>query len=329
MLYEKCQQVKVKRDEWLCRCPLCGDSKTKPFAQRFHINYYPKYDTFMYKCHRCGESNNVYMLYCELYSASYDDAKKFLNDTEYNPKQIKKRLKQQIVIDKEEVETELDIDLMNDCYRIEDDANTRVGKRLIERLKDFVKERNVHDEPFYIAHSGRYKSRIIIPIINHGILEYFQGRSLYDDVEPKYLNPVVEKEGILLHKDKFKSNESIIVTEGIIDGMTVGSQGTCCLGAYISDDFIAELMKYTNQHIIICLDNDDAGREQLFKIANNSSYTSILKFFLMPYEYNHIKDINELHTTHDISDINEFIKMNSFSDFYVKTKLKLLCQPLL
>lgn len=326
MLYEKCQLVKVKKDEWNCRCPLCGDSTTKPHVRRFHINYYPTYDTFMFKCHRCGESNNIYMLYCILYDKSYKEAKKFLDDTVYNKKNIQKRIKRKTVTEDKDIKSELDLDIKKDCYTIYDMPNSLVSESLINKLKLFIKKRCIKEQLF-IAHSGRYKGRVIVPIINNGILEYFQGRSLYNDVEPKYLNPIVEKEGILLHRDRFDKNKPIVVTEGIIDGMTVGNQGTCCLGSYISDDFLANLIQYTNKGIIICLDNifiDKAAKLQLTKIIKNSKYSKILKFFIMPNEFSHIKDVNELSINHNVGDIFNFIQLHSHSDFYIKTKIKLI-----
>ena len=324
MLYEKCQQVEIKNNEWICRCPLCGDSITKPHVKRFHIDYYPIYNTYMYKCYRCGESNNVYMLYCNLYDATYDEAKEFLDDNIYNSKQIKKRLKKSIIINNNEnIKTDLDIDLKKDCYTVNDKPTTRIGQRLIEKLKSFISKRMIKNENFYIAHSGKYKSRIIIPIINNNVLEYFQGRTLYDNIIPKYLNPVVKKENIILHKDKFIKNETIFITEGIIDGMTIGNQGTCCLGAYISDKFIKKLLKYTN-NIIICLDNDNAGKKQVLKIIKKSIYSNLLKYFLMPNEFSYIKDINELKTKSNVDNIENFIQLHSYSNFYIKTKLKLI-----
>ena len=71
MLYEKCEKVSINGNKWNCRCPLCGDSTTKSNVKRFYIDYYPLYDTYMYKCHRCGESNNIYMLCSSLYDISY------------------------------------------------------------------------------------------------------------------------------------------------------------------------------------------------------------------------------------------------------------------
>src|SRR6056297_1100358 len=121
MLYEKCKKVNINGNKWNCRCPLCGDSTTKPNVKRFHVNYYPLYDTYMYKCHRCGESNNVYSLCASLYNISYKEAKKFLNDSKFDSDNIKKTINNSHNINIEKkVKTELDINLETDTYKLSD-----------------------------------------------------------------------------------------------------------------------------------------------------------------------------------------------------------------
>lgn len=322
MLYEKCQQVIEKSGSWNCRCPLCGDSKTKLNVRRFHVDFYPTYNTYMYKCHRCGESNNVYSLYSKLYDVSFKEARKQLDDTEYNPKRVKDRIKKPVKKIQSNVQTELDIDLDEECYCPDDKPESHVGKKLIVKLKEFIKKRKITDI-CYIAHSGRYKSRIIIPVINNDVLEYFQGRSLYSDVEPKYLNPIVEKTPIIYHKNTINSNRDIIVTEGLIDANSVGNQCTSTLGADLADKKIKLLLKLTDESIIVCMDNDDAGIKSIKSIIEKSRYAKILKYFIMPNKYIDIKDMNKLLTSKNIANIEKFITDNSYSYFYVKTLLKI------
>jgi len=325
MLYEKCQKVTIKKNEWVCRCPLCGDSTTKSNVKRFHINYYPAYDTFMYKCHRCGESNNVYQLYSILYDTSYKEAKKFLNDSTFKSESIQKRLSTQKENCDTKLKTDLDINLKTDCYFIDDNPSSIIGKKLVKKLQSFINDRKISEKCF-IAHTGRYKGRIIVPIINNNILEYFQGRSLYNNIEPKYLNPKIEKDNIILHRNVFDKNRDIIITEGIIDAMSIGNQSTCCLGSSISDEFLTQIMSYTNKGIIICLDNifiDNAAKNQMLKLIKKSKYSKILKYFLMPKKYNHIKDINELKIKFNIENLENFVQLNSYSSFFIETKVKM------
>jgi len=324
MLYEKCEKVSANKNKWNCRCPLCGDSTTKNNAKRFHVNYYPIYDTYMYKCYRCGESNNVYVLCSKLYDISYKEAKKFLDDKSFNPDNIKESIKKPHFNNEEKnINTQLDIDIKKETYDINDDPSTMVGKRFINKLKDFITRRKIKEKCF-VAHDGRYKSRIIIPVINDNNLEYFQGRTLYDSIDPKYLNPYVEKTSIIYHKNVINDNKDIFITEGLIDAMSVGNQCTSTLGADLSDDKLDILLNMTKKSIIYCADNDNAGFQSIKSILKKSKYKKLLRFFFMPERYSHIKDMNKLIQEYDISDIENFIIENSFSYFHTKilTKIK-------
>jgi len=324
MLFEKCVGVIVKNDSWLCRCPLCGDSVTKKHAKRFHIDYYPQYNTYMYKCFRCNESNNVYILHSLLYGVSYIESKKWLNDTIFDSNSIKKQITKDFDNLPDKIHSELDIDIEQHCYRSTDTPSSIVGKKLIKKLNFFIDTRKIVDDCF-IAHSGRYKSRIILPIINGNKLEYFQGRSLYNDIEPKYLNPYVEKENIIYHQGCFDNNKPIIITEGLIDAMSIGNQGTCCLGSNISDSFLDIIYNHTKKDVIIALDNifiDAAAKAQLLKILVSSKYAKKLKYFFIPEKFHNIKDINELVTKYDVGNVENFIRKNSFS--FLKAKIRLL-----
>lgn len=321
MLYDKCQNVITKPNKWICRCPLCGDSTTKKNARRFYINYYQPYDTYMYKCYRCGESNNLYMLYSILYDVSYKEAKIFLDDAKYDAKNIKNHLNNVHDIPKEEVNNTLDIDLKNDCYDVDDSPDSLLGRSLVKKLKAFIKKRKI-DNNLFIAHSGRYKSRIIIPVINDNKLEYFQGRSLYNEILPKYLNPHVEKTNIIFNKNSISFDRDIIVTEGLIDAMSIGLQCTSTLGADISDEKLEQLFNLTKHTVIVCTDNDDAGKKSISRIFEKSKYHKILKYFIMPKKFSHIKDINELLLSGYPHDMENFIIENSHSYFYTKSFLK-------
>jgi len=321
MLYDKCQKVVVKQNAWVCRCPICGDSKTKSNVRRFYVDFYQIYDTYVYKCHRCGDSGNVYTLYSKLYDVSYKEAKDKLDDIKYDADSIKNRLLVHESNDESSVDTELDINLKTDCYGVNDTPTTNAGIRLVRKLKDFIADRRINNA--FIAHSGRYKSRIIIPVINNNKLVYFQGRTLYDDIGPKYLNPSVEKTPIIFNSDVIVRDRDIIIVEGLIDAMSVGSQCTSTLGADFSDDKLEILFGMTNHTVIICADNDEAGITSIKRVLKKSIYKKVLKYFLMPKHLSHIKDMNKLLVSDIVDNIEKFIIDNSFSYFYTKNIIKL------
>lgn len=311
------------------RCPFCGDSRTKKNVKRFHVDFYSPYNTFIYKCHRCGESGNIVSLYSFLKGCSYSDAKKILLNKKYDPNKIKKFLRKKSYSKTEpiEVDADLDIDINNECYTVDSRPDNQYDKRNIEKLKKFKEDRKIPDSlPIYFAHSGRYKSRIIIPIYVNNKLVYFQGRSIYKEIEPKYLNPKVEKNKIILNSDKFERDKYIIINEGIIDAYSIdNNQGTCVIGGYIDKDYINKIMKYTDKGVIICLDNpkkDQNSRKVLKKLIteNINKYRFGLKFFIMPDKYE-AKDLNDLLVYYDIKNMYNFVVENSVSILHMKTYL--------
>lgn len=318
LAYEKLESPKIGNNCVRSRCPLCGDSKTKSNVRRFYIDYYAPYNDYITKCFRCGKSLNITSLYAFLYDTSYTDAKKALEGKQYDPEKIRNKLEKKQKGNRQETKqsAELDINIERECYSIYSNPAGKTGKRCVEALNNFQKERGV--KGCFIAHSGRYQGRVIIPVYYKGELIYFQGRALFDEMHPKYLNPAVEKEGIIPNQDKFDSEKSIIVTEGLLDAYTIGDQGTSPLGVSINDDFLLWIRRLTKESVILALDNhrnDSASYEQLTKISQKSSHAKLINYFLFPKKYERCKDINELVASGEINkdEVFDFIIDNSVS----------------
>ena len=310
------------------RCPVCGDSKKNARMQRLHINWYQKYDAWMCQCWNGGcefRSGNIYSLYAEVTGSTYHESKKYIDQDIYNTEEIKKRLSKrvkpvQVVDDSPQI---LDLD-MKDCLSVDSKTDDRVEKRYLYALQQFVSKRKVSDHPLFIAHSGRYKNRVIVPVYIDGKMVYFQGRSVSKSVDPKYLNPEVDKSTILMNRDNFDRTKSIMVTEGIIDAWMVESnQGTSILGAYFDDDVIKQLLTMTDEDVILCFDNpltDEAGRKVMTQHIAESKYKNRVKYFLP--DRKDFKDLNDLRCKWD-GNIYNYILNNSFSSLNIKVKLSL------
>lgn len=322
-------KVDYKKSHVEARCCFCGDSRTKQSVRRLHIDFYPPYNTYIFKCHRCGESGNIYSLYSYIHNCTYEQAKKILQSKKYDPEKAKSRLLNNTQSAGEaeniKVDTDLDIDLENECYSLNYTPQSNFEKNAVKRLHDFKNNRKIPDTlPLYIAHSGRYKSRIIVPVYIENRLVYFQGRSVYEDILPKYLNPKVEKNKVILNIDHFDPDKYIVVTEGIIDAHCVNyNQGTCVIGGYVDTDFINKLLPYTNKGVIISLDNpkiDGNSYEVLKKLIyeNINRYRSKIQFFIMPDNYD-AKDLNDLVKDYNINNIYDFVVKNKKSILYTKT----------
>lgn len=128
-------------------------------------------------------------------------------------------------------------------------------------------------------YSEKFKNRIIFPIKNQkNQVVGFGGRALDSETIPKYLNSpetsVFKKKNILYAADRAKPNclkkNRVILVEGYLDAIfmhqvgfdeTVASLGTAFGEAHV------EMLKKLADEIIICFDNDDAGKKAMIRAA--------------------------------------------------------------
>jgi len=266
-IYEYFSLVTVSKNgtHFHARCALCGDSVKNPRKKRFHLDY--NNGQPMYHCFNCEESGSFIELYCILKGVDIKQAKREL--FKYNPnvlvQKLSRKKKDKIV---EEISSENHNHILKKCVSDKNPPNGIMAEKWIGILKDFRESRNIPEEfTLLYAYDGEYKGRIIIPIYDeYGDIVYFQARKVPgSDVEPKYKNPTIKKGSIIFNKHKINPNYPIIVTEGLLDAISIGDQGTSCLGAEITDVFLKEVSKLTHKCIIIALDNDEAGMKSIVK----------------------------------------------------------------
>lgn len=321
-IYENFERVKVSKNgtHYHCRCAICGDSKKSLSKKRFHLDY--NNGEPIWHCFNCNKAGNFVLLYSLIKHVSIEEAtrmfKSFDSDSIKNFFKKKKFKKQPVKTPNISYHDYI----LNDCISLDDNVSGVILPLYQKQLKAFVESRNVFDYKLYVAYQGHYKGRIIIPIYdddNKHII-FFQGRTITGDLK-KYDNPPVEKSYIVLNCSKFDKDKYIIVTEGIFDALSVGNQGTTCFGASVSDDYIQLINKKTDKGIIIALDNDKTGIDEMNRIMEESKYSNILRFFLMPKEYSDIKDINMLDGK--VKNIYDFVINNSYSKFEYIIKMGL------
>jgi hypothetical protein len=296
------------------RCPLCGDSAKNERKKRFHLDYNggePKWHCF--NCNR--GSKNFISLYCKVLGVDYKTACKQL--FKYDSKKIKARLDHK-VDDQAPVISNKPNNfnwILDDCIGETLNTDSVMWSVFINVLDVFRQARRIPPKyDLYIAYRGKYKGRIIIPILDsEGNIIFFQGRALpATNLEPKYLNPVTEKSMIIHNESVFRRDKFIIVTEGLIDAFSIGDQGTTSLGVEMSKGFLKRLLSLTDKGVILVFDNDEPGYEALEKFMKESKYRDRVQYFLMPRKYIDCKDINMLSVDKDINDVYTLIVNNSF-----------------
>lgn len=299
------------------RCPFCGDSKKNTSKRRFHLQFNSE-DSIFFNCFNCPATGNFYDLYALVKGMDSEEAFKELN--KYSPELIQRKLST-TKIDKKKTfdfppNSNFNSFLKNDCLSESHVPKGMVEKTFLDHLKRFKEERKITSDVF-VCTKGRFQKRFIIPIYQDDVCVFFQGRRIVETMEPKYLNPTVEKENIILNKHMFDKDKFIIVTEGILDADSLGTQGTTCLGASISDEFLEQLFKYTNKGVVIALDNDETGRKNIEKILKYSSYNKKLSYFFLE-DY---KDLNKFYVESNVSDVYKYVVDNMLS--YLESHLKL------
>jgi len=323
-LTENLQNVTFRNTEFNARCPICNDSQKNPRKKRFYLKYTPE-NGGVYNCFNCGKSGNFIDLYSRIKGISSNQAFKEVNN--YNFSNLKESLKKKKQPNKKETEV-LNIpefsNLKRDWTGLDETQEGIIINNYKYILRKFVQERRLpKNYPFYIAYKGDYKNRIIIPIFGqYGEVIYFQGRATNSDIKPKYLNPSLsDKKMIIMNLHKFDPYKYIIITEGPLDAILVGNQGTCVFGSTITDKFLEILMKKTNKGIIVALDNDETGIKETMKIINKSNHGKKLFYFTMPDKK--IKDINQLVIEKGITEVYGYIAGNSTTYLEYTAKIKL------
>jgi DNA primase len=316
-MYAHFEQVKVTKHgtHFLARCPLCGDSKKSKLKRRFNLDYHDGVPGW--KCFNCDENGNFYNIYSIIKGISYDDAVEQLKNWKWDKTRIRNRLSK-----KETKEEKVEFTHYN--WIIEDCSDP--PERYANALKAFYDSRKIDPKnKLYISYQGRYRNRIIIPIFDaDDNIVYFQARRIpKTGIIPKYDNPASPKEIIIMNSHLFDPDKYIIVPEGVIDAWMIGTQGTTCLGKFISEDFLDELFKMTNKGVIIALDNDPEGQKALLKFMKDNKSADKVKFFLHPFEFSEYDDINSIVRNCNVSDVYSFIIENSFNFFATSIRLKL------
>lgn len=318
-------EVKEKNQSFNIRCRLCGDSKRNLRKMRFFLKYTEDAGG-VWKCHNCNKSGNFLGFYSIIKGISINEAIKEININSFGdlkktlrPKRLKK-IKRTKATDKVHFNY-----FTKDWIGINEKKEGMIANLYKDTLRKYLAKRKLPTSyPFYIAYQGDFKDRIIIPIFDKdNDIIYFQGRIMEDKFsELRYKNPdVSDKKHIILNEHKFNPEKYIVVTEGPIDAIMVGDQGTTCFGSSVDDEFLEKLSRKTNKGIILALDNDNTGKEETLKIIQKSKFGKLLFYFVMPFK--DIKDLNELSIKKDVNDIYSYIVSNAYTSFEYLLRSKL------
>jgi len=162
--------------EYLCRCPICGDSQKHKYG---HGHFYVNKETGVYYCHRCNASGNIYSYLLKYANLDMYEKKEILqymiNNTSIistNNKQIEQYNNKNIITDK----------LLNknaNKYLTNLDIFKKMNAYLLERLQnidiEFIKQRLLFKliYPFYSDTLQEYPSYNPSKLPNRLYIQHF------------------------------------------------------------------------------------------------------------------------------------------------------------
>ena len=305
-LFQNLQQTtKTGTNTFKARCPYCGDSAQSLTKKRFNL-IYKSPETILWNCFNCNQSGNFLQLYAFIKNTTTKQAQKdlrinSLTNIQFNT--IKKP-------EPKPIPTFEDFSwILNDCITTPDGI---IQTQLYNKFLEFKNTRKI-DYPMFVTYKGEFKNRVILPIYQNNQMIYFQARTLTNSSK-KYKNPISPKQHIIFNKNNWDTSKPIIITEGMLDTLSIGNQATMCLGSSISTEFLQNIPTIP----IIALDNDPTGKKETLSLAKKYPY---IKFAIYKKEHKHLKDPNDLL----INNINpyEYILNNSHSSLKTISLLKL------
>ena len=128
--------------------------------------------------------------------------------------------------------------------------------------------------------------------------------------EPKYLySKGLKKSKVLFGEFNIEPCSFICVTEGTLDAIWLDQHGynaIAILGANMSTRQQEAVLKLPTEELVLCLDNDDAGKIGTDRIMSCIANRFVVSYIQLPNEYKDVQDIR------DITLLNEIIKERTF-----------------
>lgn len=240
----------------------------------------------MFICFSCGESGSIIDIVMRTTSRNYFEASRLINSKK-DDVDIEQIIDE--AVDSSLELPEFDMDLIN---RMHQDLKKSI------RAREYFLGRSINDssmEEFMLGYSPN-QDMVIVPVFDEfAKCLGFVARSVEGKVFKNSTG--LPKSKVLFNLNRSKRS-TIIVVESSFDAIRLyqsGFKAVATLGASVSRNQISLLQKYSSS-IIICPDNDDAGKKMTDKIVNNIKNKTVQVVSL-----NKGKDVGDL-TSEEIVD---------------------------
>ena len=141
---------------------------------------------------------------------------------------------------------------------------------------------------------GAYKHRIIIPIIQNGIIVSYQGRDITGKASLRY-KPCRKENEIIPHKHCLYNidscSDTAVIVEGITDVWRLGPGAIATFGIIFTEEQIKTILSKKIKKAFILFDNEPQAQRQAQKLAYELSSFGVLTEVIT---LNNVKDPAEL-----------------------------------
>ena len=230
-LEQKKIEGKRRGDEFICNCPFCDDHEKK-----FQMNLIT--GTFICNhANKCGVKGNFFE-----FQKKMGDKPEKLNEKPFKNKEKK-------------------------TYNLPTEDVPKMENKQIPVYK-WLKARGFNDETIQHFHIGAKENTVILPFYRNGQLINIKYRDILDK---KAMRMTKDGEHILFNRDNVTS-DTLIITEGEFDAMALHQYGIEAVSVPNGASGMAWIEREwdfleTFDKILICFDQDDAGKEGASKVA--------------------------------------------------------------
>lgn len=256
-----------QRELHVC-CPVCNETRYRMYINRISGRVY---------CHNCGfKSTNLLGLIQHIEGVSFAKAIELVKDIQGNymlPENLERKLTENLLFSHSSLKKR-GIPLPEE-YRV---INPKNAKGPVKQAINYLHGRGITDKQiishkFGYCHSGEYKGRVIIPIIEEDIVKFWVARAISKNVKLKEKSPSnedyqISKSEVLFNIEvAAKKYNSIVLSEGIFDALSWGDIGVAMLGKRLYQEQLNILLNYRDLIKVIYVAVDWDAREQATQIA--------------------------------------------------------------
>lgn len=226
-------------------CPFCAERGSGDDT-KFHLQIHMDPDKKVVHCFRCGYAASWIQFIMDVTGDTYLQAVAELYVRPSVRPDMEDYVRRKIIPEARDISIEFN--LPSD-FRLLSNEKTR----LATAARKYLRGRGI-TEPMWTKYnlgiSEEIGYRVVIPI-EQG---YWQARSIYKWLEPKYINPKEPARDIIFNAEALHTYEEVVVCEGFFSAIAVGDNAVALIGKEPTSDKITRLVASTASRFIIALE---------------------------------------------------------------------------